>query len=326
MTKREKGALALAMALCALAGVGAALANSGTGEAVSLPNAAGGWTIPADSHSEPLPVAPVSVEIRGVGTFTCDPARITSARPDLFVDGRFSAFDALAALGAQGAIDLRTSYDDAQATYAIQSINGLAGWWYDVRLPGGTLERTALRMDTYPLKDGAVVYLYLEEPARLAAIEASFRDEVARRTANGGRVVVPTVTIKGPRSTATFHDVSVTAHDVRPDVFRPGVVTALDVLLSLGEQGKLTGLDLTWHAMLDGIENVDHYMVDWISTPDALGEKDSLCGYMDEAATEGLRPFLTPHSHATTEIHLSSDLELFVSPEYVEWQWLCATS
>ncbi|MCX6100140.1 MAG: hypothetical protein NTV92_01705, partial [Candidatus Bipolaricaulota bacterium] len=91
-------------------------------------------------------------------------------------------------------------------------------------------------------------------------------------------------------------------------------------------QGKIAGLELTWHATVGGVANVNHYMVDWISLPDVLGEKDSLCGYMDETATEGLRGFLTPHSHATTEIHLPSDSELLVSPGFVEWQWLCASS
>ncbi len=314
MTIREKVGLILALAVGTLASLGAALANSDTENTMSLPDEMG------------MPTQPVHVEIRGIGTFTCEPATIQTLRPDLFAAGRFSAFDVLAALGAQGAIDLVSSYDDTQATHVVKTMNGLDGWWYDVRLPGGALERTALRMDSYPMKDGAALYLYLEDPVRLAAIQTSFRDETARRAANGGKIIVPTVTIKGPRSTTSFRDVEVTSHDVRPDVFQPGSITALDVLLSLGEQGRIGGLEITWHAMLGDVENVNHYMVDWIALPEVLGEEDALCGYMDEAASEGLRPFLTPHSHSTTKIHLSSDLELLVSPEYVEWQWLCAAS
>jgi hypothetical protein len=229
-------------------------------------------------------------------------------------------------IAASAQIDLQYAYDEAEATYLIQSINGLDGWWYDIRLPGGAYERTALRIDAYPVKDGASIYVYLEDPARLAAIHTSFREEVALREAHDGQIIVPVVRVKGPRSTITFSDVLVTAHNARPDVFRPGVITALDVLLSLGEQGKIAGLDLTWHTTVAGVPGVNHYMVDWISAPDMLGQQDSSCGYMDEAATEGLRAFLTPHSHATTEIHLSSDLEVLMSPGYVEWQWLCATS
>ncbi|MCX6101535.1 MAG: hypothetical protein NTV92_09015, partial [Candidatus Bipolaricaulota bacterium] len=196
---------------------------------------------------------------------------------------------------------------------------------YDVRAPGGAYERTALRMDTYPVKEGASIYVYLEDPARLAAIQASFREEVALLHAHNGELIVPVVTIKGPRSTATFQDVAVTAHNSRPDIFQPGVITALDVLMSLGEQGKIAGLELTWHTTIAGVANVNHYMVDWIVLPDVLGEKDSTCGYMDEASTEGLRGFLTPHSHSTTEIHLSADAEVLMSPGYIEWQWLCAS-
>ncbi len=304
--------------------LGVALGNDDAAELIALPSEAGTWGFASEMRADPTPTELGTLEIRGVGVFTYDPAVIKTLRPDVFAEGRFSAFDVLAVLAAAGKVDVEYAYNESQATYVVQSINGLTGWWYDVRLPGGVFERTALRMDTYPIKDGAEIYLYLEDPARLAAIESSFREEVALRAAHDGRTVVPTVTIKGPRSTATFRDVVVTSHNVRPDVFRPGATTALDVLLSLGEQGRISGLELAWHAALGDVSNVNHYMVEWISLPDVLGEKDSLCGYMDEAATEGLRGFLTPHSHATTQVHLSSDLELLMSPGYVEWQWLCA--
>jgi hypothetical protein len=325
MQARKRKLAAVAAMLFVMLGFASSLGSSEGGEPLVLPGGVGSWSLPSGIHSDPAPMHEGVLEIRGVGTFRYAPAEIRSLRPDLFATGRFSAFDALAQVAARGEIALTYAYSEEQSTYVIESINGLDGWWYDVRLPGGALERTALRMDSYPMKDGAAVYLYLEDPARLAALQASFRDEVARRTSQSGQVVVPTVTIKGPRSSVTFRDVVVTSHNVRPDVFQPGAVTALDVLLSLGEQGRIDGLDLTWHAMLGDVV-VNHYMVDWISLPEMLGEMDALCGYMDEAATEGLRSFLTPHSHATTKVHLSSDLELLVAPEYVEWQWLCATS
>ncbi len=306
--------------------LGVALGNDDDAELIALPSAGGSWAFASEMRADPIPTLLGTLEIRGVGVFTYDPALVKTLRPDVFAEGRFSAFDVLAALAAAGKVDVRYAYDESQATYVIQSIDGLTGWWYDVRLPGGAFERTALRMDMYPIKDGAAIHLYLEDPARLTAIESSFRDEVALRAAHGGRIIVPTVTIRGPRSTVTFRDVEVTPHGVRSDMFQPSAVTALDVLLSLGDQGQIAGLELAWHAVVDDVPNVNHYMVDWISLPDVLGEKDSLCGYMDEAATEALRGFLTPHSHATTRIHLSSDLEVLVSPGYVEWQWLCSAS
>ncbi len=314
-----------ALLLVVLAGLGDASEGDTGSEPIEI-SAAGSWALASDMRSDPAPTQPVTLEIRGVGTFAVDPATIATWRPDLFDRGRFSAFDVLAQLAAAGDIELAYAYDETQATHVIESLGGLDGWWYDVRLSGGAWERTALRMDTYPIKDGASVTLYLEDPARLAAIQSSFREEVRLLAAHEGRVVVPVVTIEGPRSTATFRDVVVTSHDVRPDVFQPGTITALDVLLSLGEQSWISGLEMTWHASLDGISNVNHYMVDWISIPEALGEEDSQCGYMDESATGTLRSFLTPHSHATTQIHLSPDLEILVSPGYVEWQWLCAAS
>jgi hypothetical protein len=299
---------------------------SGDGMALSLPQAEGSWSVASDERASAPPSEPGTLEIRGVGRFTFDPSTIATLRPDVFVAGHLSAFDVLAAVAASGAFDLTYAYDEAQASFVIETINGLAGWWYDVKLPGGAFERTALRMDAYPIRGGSEIYVYLEDEARLAAIHEGFRDEVALRDSNGGAVVVPIVTIKGPRATASFENVTVTAHGARRDVFQPGVITALDVLLSLGQQGRLSGIDLTWHESLGEILGVTHYMVDWISHPTMLGEPDAACGYMDQSATEVVRAFLTPHSHSVTEIHLSPDLEPLVSPGFVEWQWLCATS
>jgi hypothetical protein len=127
----------------------AVVASEGAGEPVTLP-ANGSWSVASDMRVDPIPTAPGSIEIRGIGTFTYDPTTITSLRTDLFVAGRFSAFDVLVQLARAGQIELQYAYDESAATYVIQSINGLDGWWYDVRMPGGAFERTALRMDTYP--------------------------------------------------------------------------------------------------------------------------------------------------------------------------------
>ncbi len=314
-----------AVAMVGLVPAGMALA-SGDGMALSLPQAEGSWSVASDERASAPPSEPGTLEIRGVGRFTFDPSSIATLRPDLFVAGRLSAFDVLAAVAASGAFDLTYAYDESQATFVIETINGLAGWWYDVKLPGGAFERTALRMDAYPIRGGSEIHVYLEDEARLAAIHQGFRDEVAIRASNGGAVVIPIVTIRGPRATVSFENVTVTAHGARRDVFQPGVVTVLDVLLSLGEQGQLSGIDLTWHKSLGELMSVHHYMVDWISLPTMLGEPDAACGYMDQSATEAVRAFLTPHAHATTQIHLSPDLEPLVSPGFVEWQWLCASS
>jgi hypothetical protein len=326
VSARKRATVVIAVLVGLLSSLGVAWGNEEGAELVVLPGNGGSWAVSSDMRVDPLPSQVGTVEIRGVGTFTYDPQAITTLQPRVFAQGRFSAFDVLVHLSVSGQISLVYVYDDTADTYIIQSLNGLEGWWYDARVPGGAFERTALRMDLYPMKDGTSLYVYLEDPARLAAIEAGFREEVALRSEHGGQIIVPVVTIKGPRATTTFENVLVTSHNVRPDLFQPGVITVLDVLLSLGEQGKIASLDLAWHAEVDGVANVNHYMVDWIGIPDVLGEKSSTCGYMDQAATEGVRGYLTPHSHATTKIHISSDVEVLVSPGFVEWQWVCASS
>lgn len=289
---------------------------------VPLPLDTGTWSPASPHRADSPPTGSLRVDIRGVGTFDVAVADVATLRTDIFVPGWFSPLDVLVALDAAERIDLVYGLDAVAGTHRIVSLNGLEGWWYDVKLPGGAFERTAVRMDLYPVKGGSTLSFYLEAPDRLEAIWTSFREEAARRAATD-QIVIPTVTIRGPRATLTYHDVRVTPHGSRSDVFLPDVVTALDVLLSLGEQGGIPAVHLAWHATVDGIEGVNHYMVEWIEGAD-LGIADPSCGFAHMAATDVLWPYLTPHSHASTRIHLSPDVEVLVSPAVVEWTWLCA--
>ena len=98
-----------------------------------------------------------------------------------------------------------------------------------------------------------------------ARICRTFGEEVLRLMRNGGNVVIPEVIIQSPTGhVETFTDVAVTAHNFRSDVLQPGTVTALDILLSLGEQGKLSRLKLTWHERIGGADPVDSYWVEQI--------------------------------------------------------------
>jgi hypothetical protein len=215
------------------------------------------------------------------------------------------------------------SYDESLGTYVIESLNGKSGWWYDVHYAGGAFERPVVRMDEYPVKDGMAVQLYLESPDRLAAITQDFAEQVARLRSNGGRVVVPKVTVRSPRATLTFNDVGVTAHNVRSDVFQTGVISVLDVLLSLGEQGRLSSLELAWRDRMENADPVDNYFVDQVRTEDYSTEAAGDCTYVHEVGSEALMGFLAPHGHATSHVHLTADVEVLTSPEYVEFLWAC---
>ena len=248
--------LALSL-LCLLLAITPAVAAN---DAHLLPNAEGGWSLP-DGSVGLIPAAKGTIEIRGRGILSFDPSLITATRPDVFMPGHFSVFDVLTHLAATGAIELEYVFDDELQTHVIESLNGLDGWWYDAHYEGGSFDRTAVRMDLFPVKDGISIVVYLEDPARLAAIHEHFREEVVRRESSETGVVVPTVTLRSSGDSIVFEDVRVVAHDVRPDVFQPGLITMLDVLLSLGELGLLSDLGLEWRAADDGIDVVDGYYV-----------------------------------------------------------------
>jgi len=293
------------------------------GDGLLLPDAAGHWSVPVGIYAGRVPTTEGIVEVRGVGALSFDPAHVQTLRPDLFVEGHFSVFDVLVHLAGRGDIQLEYAWDKAAATHWISSLNGLSGWWYDARYAGGEYERPVVRMDHFPVKDGMSIRLYLEQPDRLAAIRQSFRNEVERRAANGGVVIIPEVTVRGPRWTLVARDVIVVPSGTRPDVFRPGVVTALDVLLALGRAGVLTSVKLVWHDRLDNADPVDGFMVHALRAGGHEAPATEGCMFAHQTGSDVLEGFIVPHGHGASHIHLSADLEPLVSPERVRWTWLC---
>jgi hypothetical protein len=311
---------ALTLVLLGSVGVAAQATSEAT---LLLPSDSNAWDVAPGTHLGRSPRAMGSVEVRGTGALEFDPTQVETLRPDLFQLGHFSIFDVLVYLANQGLISMEYTFDEAMDTYAIATLNGLSGWWYDAHYAGGTFDRPVSRMDHFPVKDGVSVVIYLEKPDRLAAMEADFREEVARREANGGALIVPTVTLQTPRARLIFSDVSVTPHGVRSDVFRSGVVTALDVLLSLGEQGALRELSLTWRADTDDGDPIDAYLVDGVAGEGFAPESTGSCAFAHVVSSAVVEEFLLPHGHTTSHIHLSADLDVLVSPETVEWIWVC---
>ncbi len=289
---------------------------------VRLPGDAG-WDLPPGATLGRPPTVPGIIEVRGKGTLGFDPSAIATLRPDIFVPGQFSVFDVLVHLAETGQIELVYTFDEALQTHVIESLNGLEGWWYDAHYEGGSFDRTVVRIDQFPVKDGMSIVVYLEDLERLTAIHEHFREEVARREANAGRIVVPTVTLRSSAETIVFENVEVSPHDVRSDVFQAGLVTMLDVLLSLGEQGLLDKLGLEWRTEDEGIAVVDGYyavsIVAGVFSPELVGS----CVLTHQIGGTTIQDHLTPHTHTMSHIHLTAGLEVLVSPEAVEWLWVC---
>jgi hypothetical protein len=156
--------------------------------------------------------------------------------------------------------------------------------------------------------------MQVREARLLDGVYLSFREEVERLARNGGQVVIPDLAIRSPAAPDwTFTDVVVTPHDVRSDVLQLGVVTALDAIISLVEQGQLPTLKLTWYEAIGLADPVDSYWVEQVDDTAASGG----CGFVYETGPKSFPGFSGSH------IHLPADVRVTISPEYALWFWIC---
>ncbi len=287
-----------------------------TGEARAptyrLPTEDGDW-IPATSHVARLPTDQGRIRIDGVGTFGFDSNQVETVRPDIFRPGHFSLFDILVHLSEIGDLALDYHFDEAMDTNVIDAVDGEQGWWYNAYYPAGWFEASVTPMDHYPYKAGSAVRLDSISEDRLAPIYQSYREEVQRLAANGGQVVIPDRTIRAPSGRIEFQDVVVTPHDVRSDMLQPGVVTALDAIISLAEQGHISDLELTWYERIARADPVDSYWVERINDDVASGG----CGFVYECGSREFAGFAGAHNHIPADVQVSR------SPEYALWFWIC---
>jgi hypothetical protein len=251
------------------------------------------------------------VTIRGVGTFEFTPHRISTLRDDIFRKGHFSIFDVLVHLDELGNIELEYHFDEKMNTFVIDSLNGESSWWYRVFYHGGWSENNVFRMDHFPYKDRMDIVITQIDEKLLGEMYGVFQTEVKRLKDNGGRIVIPEVVIRGPTTSMKLQNVEVRPHNLRSDVFREGVVTAIDVILSLGERQELT-YDLRWYEYI-GSAIVENYFVDRINSDVSRGR----CGFVYESGSRTHGGFRGNH------IHLPSDTRVINAPEYLTYFWIC---
>jgi len=268
-------------------------------------------SVTSDSRGEdtvPSEMGTVKIEM---DRFEFDPGQVETVRPDLFNPGYFSMFDVLVHLDRQGEIELEYHFDESMNTHVIDSMNGETDWWYEAYYDGGWSEHNVFRMDHYPWKNRTTLKFLEMKRSRIEDIYSEFREEVTRRNDNGGRMVVPSVIIKKSGSTIEFENVEVTPHNLRSDAFKEGTITALDVILSLGDQGRIE-YELQWYESIGPARVVKSYWVEAIDGSKSYGR----CGFVYES---GSLEFNGSGNH----IHLPSDTRILNSPEYVKFFWIC---
>lgn len=281
-------------------------------ENLLFPNVDGTW-MPPDTAEGRVPSRTGTVDVIGVGKFSFDPADVSTVRPDIFANGHFSLFDAVVHIQEVGHIDLQYRFDNTLATHVIESINGQPHWWYVAHYSSGWWEDSVLHMDLYPWKDGTALRVQPVTESYMSRIHLAFEQELQRLAANDGQVIIPEVVIEDPTGTKVFYDVHVTSHGVRSDILQDGVITALDILLSLGEQGHLSTVGLTWYSSIGRADPVDNYFVERIDDAEA----QLRCGYVYEVGPTEFSGFRGAH------VHVPTDVRVLVSPDYALWFWLC---
>ena len=254
-----------------------------------------------------------TLHVAGIGKFDFDASQVESVRPEIFQPGHFSLFDVLVHLAQREDIELKYHFDESMDTHVVEEINGQSDWWYEAYYSAGWFERNVFRMDMYPHKDHTRVRMHKESGERLADIYRSFQEEEALLVRRAREVIIPEVTIRSPSGSWAFEDVTVTVHDTRSDVLQPGTVTALDTLLSLRDQGKLSHLRLTWHHRIGRADPVDSYWVEQVNEAEAHGG----CGFVYETGPPEFSGFTGTH------IHIPADTRVIASPDYALWFWIC---
>jgi len=250
--------------------------------------------------------------IDGIDTFSFIPENISSIRNDIFQYNHFSVFDILIDLDLNEYIDLEYHFDDSMNTYVIDSINGKENWWYIVYYDGGWSENNVFRMDHYPYKDKMYIKIIRENQKMLDRIYDIFKDEIKRKSENNGKIIVPSVVIRGPSTDLVFNNVEVESHNLRNDIFQNGIITGIDVILTLSDENKLSH-KLQWYDSIGSAGVVRSYWIDGINNDTSF----SRCGFVYESGSHKYFGFKGNH------IHLPSDTRVLNSPEYMEWFWIC---
>lgn len=298
------------------------------------------------SASVQAPGIPGSKVAIGGTAYEFDPApgSIATARPDIFAPGYFSMFDAILAVAAREGIDIDYHFDAQRQTHFIDTVAGAPGnYWYHFSYDAGDgneaeLEyRRAYRWDEALWRPG--VWVMLVEGENLDEIKTEYLEEIQREHASGH--VIPEVTItlnpssyrgnppESHRITVSrrFTDVRVTPHGLRSTgytspyskPFQPDVVTSMDILLSLRDQGEL---DLVTGVFYDrfGGHYIDSYYVVALGFPGVgLAHSSGRHGFV-YVTNNGTRQRLP--NNADRKFHMTSDISVVHAPDFSNWRWI----
>jgi len=269
---------------------------------------------------------------------------ITSVRPDVFAPGFFSMFDAILAVAEDINIEIEYYYDDTRKTHFITEVNNIEGdYWYHFAYDAGPqtygelTHKRSNRWDETLWRPG--VFVSLVEGENLEEIKEEYQDEIQREN-NQGHVIPHVEIFINPsnymgnppgsgRITANkiFDFVEVTAHNRRSTgfptpytkPFQPGVITSIDMLYSLVDQGELTLVTDVFYSRFSN-RHIDSYYVVAMGFPN-LGEAHASGRhgfvYVTENGSFGNLP-----NNAGGTFHITSDISVIHAPDFSRWYWI----
>jgi len=296
-------------------------------------------------QSTPLDPPGSAVIINGIEyPFDSSSFEITSVRPDVFAPGFFSMFDVILAVGQENNISIDYAYDESRKTHFISEINNDPGnYWYHFSYDAGPQTmgelstKRANRWDETLWRPGA--YVSVVEGENLAEIKEEYVEEIERENLMGN--VIPHVEISinpsnymgnppgSGRITVnqTFENVEVSAHDHRATgfptpyskPFQPGVITSIDMLYSLVDQGHLTLVTDVFYSRFSN-RHIDSYYVVAMGFP-GIGEAHASGRhgfvYVTENGSFGNLP-----NNANNTFHITSDISVIHAPDFSRWYWI----
>ncbi|MFA6232635.1 MAG: hypothetical protein WC824_00430 [Bacteroidota bacterium] len=269
---------------------------------------------------------------------------VRALRTDIFAPGYFSLFDVLLAVAKREGVAIAWHWDEQCQTHFIDSVDGVTGdFWYGFSYDAGSgtqaelNNRRQIRWDELLWQPGSWITIRMGED--LAELRTEFREEIARELQVGH--VVPQVQISinpsdfagnPPEShritvTRNVRDVLVTPHGLREAgrdslhrmPFQPGVVTAIDLLLSLQDQGVIDMVGTAFFTHLAG-KVMDSYRVRSLGFPGTgLAHASGRQGFVYTTANGTIQRLA---NNADGKQHVHSDIHVIHSPDFARWRWI----
>jgi hypothetical protein len=241
-----------------------------------------------------------------------NPVEVETLRPDIFREGYFSVFDVLVHVAERGDFELDYHFEESLNTYVIDHLEGAREWWYEIYFDAGWPEGNFYRMDHFPWKDGSYLTFFEVTPERIESAYSFFQKEIKRLERNDGQVIIPIVYITGIIDRWEFENVTVSSHNLRVDMFQNDTITAIDVILSLGDQG-MVNYTLQWYESIGEARIVKSFWVENLMGDRSRGR----CGFVHEEGN------LLKGRLGDNHIHLPADVKVLNSPDYAWWFYMC---